>query len=104
MPLINCPECAGTVSDNALVQLRKLTRSVFGKLVKWSFIGFNLLMVLWFAASMNNASEQVMSAGSEIEQAGAAIGTGIGAIIILSIWGFGAVVLGLLAILTRPKG
>jgi DNA-directed RNA polymerase subunit RPC12/RpoP len=47
MALINCKECGAEVSDKALdcpkcgAKLRKPQRTFFGKLVKYSFIGFN---------------------------------------------------------------
>lgn len=53
MAMIKCPECSADVSDSALkcpscgVQLRKPKRGFFGKLVKWGFIGFNILMAIW---------------------------------------------------------
>ena len=108
MALVNCPECQTEVSETALkcpkcaVQLRKPTRTGFGKLVKWGFIGFNILMLIWFVTGMNAATEgtQLMS---EAEQAGAAIGTGIGAMLIIGIWGFGDIVGGILMLVTRPK-
>ncbi|AMV73206.1 hypothetical protein DBW_2897 [Desulfuromonas sp. DDH964] len=108
MPLINCPECSTEVSDTALkcpkcgVQLRKPKRGFFGKLVKWSFVGFNILMAIWLIGGMNSASEG-MQALSGAEQAGAAIGTGIGAMLILGIWVVGDIILGLFVLFTRPK-
>ena len=107
MSLINCPECSTEVSDTALkcpkcgVQLRKLKRGFFGKLVKWGFIGFNILMAIWLIGSMNSATEG-MQALSGAEQAGAAIGTGIGAMLILGIWVVGDIILGLFVLFTRP--
>ena len=108
MPLINCPECSTEVIDTALkcpkcgVQLRKPKRGFFGKLVKWSFVGFNILMAIWLIGGMNSASEG-MQALSGAEQAGAAIGTGIGAMLILGIWVVGDIILGLFVLFTRPK-
>lgn len=108
MPLINCPECSTEVSDTAMkcpkcgVQLRKAKRSVFGKIVKWGFIGFNGLMAFWLFAGMNAATEG-MGAMSEAEKAGAAIGTGLGAAMIFALWFFGAVILGMFVLFTRPK-
>ncbi len=108
MALVNCPECQAEVSDTALkctkcgVQLRKPKRSFFGKIVKWGFILFNILMVVWLVGGMNAATEG-MQAMSEAEQAGAAIGTGIGAMMILVIWVFGDIILGLFFLFTRPK-
>jgi len=108
MALINCPECESEVSDTALkcpscgVQLRKPTRGFFGKLFKWTFIGFNILMAFWLIGGVGSATEG-MEAMSEAERAGATIGTGIGAALILGIWVIGDIILGLFVLLTRPK-
>ncbi len=108
MPLVNCPECTAEVSDSALkcpkcgLQLRKPQRTFFGKLIKWSFIGFNVLMAIWLFAGMNAATEG-MSSMSSAQQAGTAIGTGIGAMLVLSIWVIGDIILGLFVLFTRPK-
>lgn len=109
MALIACPECSTEVSDSALkcvkcgVQLRKPKRGFFGKIIKYSFILFNLFMAWWLIVGMGAASETIQSASSSAEQAGAAIGTGIGAAMIIGLWGFGDIILGLFVILTRPK-
>ena len=109
MALVNCPECKSEISDSAVkcpkcgVQLKKATRSAFGKLVKYSFIGFNALMLIWFISAMSMASQHVTNAASQAEQAGAAIGTGIGAMLIIGLWVMGDVILGLFTLLTRPK-
>lgn len=108
MALISCPECQTEVSDTALkcvkcgVQLRKPKRGFFGKLIKWTFIGFNILMAIWLIGGMGAATDG-MDAMSEAERAGAAIGTGIGVALILGIWMIGDVILGLFVLLTRPK-
>ena len=109
MALINCPECSTDVSESALkcpkcgVQLRKPKRGVIGKLIKWSFILFNILMAWWLVAGMNAASDVMSNASSSAEQAGAAIGTGLGATMIAGTWVFGDIILGLLVLFTRPK-
>jgi amino acid transporter len=108
MSLINCAECSTEVSDTALkcpncgVQLIKPERGFFGKIIKWGFIGFNLLMVFWFVTGIGAATEGI-EAMSEAEQAGTAIGAGIGAAMILGIWVFGDIILGLFVLFTRPK-
>ncbi len=108
MALINCPECSAEVSDSALkcpkcgVQLRKPTRGFFGKLIKWTFILFNIVMVLWLTVGMNSAAKG-METLSGAEHAGAAIGTGIGAMLVISIWVIGDIILGLFVLFTRPK-
>jgi hypothetical protein len=108
MAMINCPECSSEVSDTALkcpscgVQLRKPKRGLFGKLIKYSFIGFNILMAIWLVVGMG-ASTEGMEAMSEAEKAGTAIGAGLGMTIIFGIWVFGDIVLGLFVLFTRPK-
>ncbi len=108
MALINCPECQTEVSDTALkctkcgVQLRKPKRSIFGKIAKWGFVIFNILMIVWLIGGMMSATDG-MEAMSEAEQAGTAIGTGIGVMMIFIIWAFGDFILGLSVLLTRPK-
>lgn len=108
MAMIKCLECSADVSDSALkcpscgVQLRKPKRGFFGKLVKWGFIGFNILMAIWLVGGMGAATEG-MEAMSEAEKAGAVIGTGLGAAMILSIWVIGDIILGLFVMFTRPK-
>lgn len=109
MALINCKECGTEVSDVAFdcpkcgAKLRKPQRSFMGKMIKYSFIGFNILMLIWFISGMGAATEMVNTAGSDAEQAGAAIGTGLGAIMIISVWVFGDLILGIMTLLTRPK-
>ena len=109
MALIKCPECQTEVSDTALkctkcgVQLRKPKRTFFGKLVKWGFIAFNLIMVIWLVSYWSSAGDVINTAASDAEQAGAAIGATIGTGFLFGIWGFGDVVLGICLLVTRPK-
>jgi hypothetical protein len=91
---MSCPKC-GEV-------LRKSKRGIFGKLILFTFWGFNALMIFWVYAAAKATSEH--SAGlSGAEAAGAAIGTGISFTMIAFIWLFGSVILGLMTLLTRPK-
>ena len=109
MALIKCPECGSEVSDSALKcpkcgkQLRKPKRGVFGKLFLWLFYLYNAFMAWWLISGSMEASKVIDTAASEAEKAGAAIGTGMGVTMILIIWVIGAVITGLLAIMTRPK-
>jgi hypothetical protein len=109
MALINCPECSAEVSDMALtcakcgVQLRKPKRGIFGKLFKWTFILFNLIMAWWLIEGMSAATKAMEATTSGAEHAGAAVGTGLGAAIIIGLWVFGDIILGLFVLLTRPK-
>ena len=109
MALINCKECNTEVSDKAVscpkcgAKLRIPQRGMFGKIIKYTFVGFNLLMLWWMIAGVGGAAESIDQAGSEAEQAGAAIGTGIGAMMVMTLWVFGDIILGLLVLFTRPK-
>lgn len=88
---------------NNQTQLQKTKRSVFGKIIKWAFIGFNILMAIWLISGMASASESISQTTNDAEQAGAVIGTGLGAIMIIFLWLAGAVILGIMTLLTRPK-
>ena len=107
--LIKCPECNAEVSDSALKcphcgkQLRKPKRGIFGKIFLWLFYLFNIFMLVWCVGGMNAASEVVSKAATEAERAGASIGTGLGAMYVLTIWVIGDIITGLLALMTRPK-
>jgi ssDNA-binding Zn-finger/Zn-ribbon topoisomerase 1 len=106
--LIECPTCQNRVSTTAKscpscgAVLRKAKRGIFGKFIIFLFWAFNILMVAWIWGAIKLTSEH--SAGlSGAEAAGAAIGTGLGITMIVFVWLFGAVILGLMALLTRPK-
>lgn len=109
MALVDCKDCGAQVSNEAYdcpkcgARLRKPKRSMFGSLVKYSFIGYNILMLLWFVLGVGAASEAIDNSSSDAEQVGATIGTGLGAMMIIFIWVSGAVILGLLTIITKPK-
>jgi hypothetical protein len=57
---------------------------------------------LWIFSGAQNATEG-MSTINSAEQAGAAIGTGLGVALLLSILVIGDIVLGLFVLFTRPK-
>ena len=106
--MIECPTCQHQVSTSARTcpscgaVLRKEKRGIFGKLVIFMFWGFNILMLFSIWTGTQTAVEG--QAGlSGAEAAGAAIGTGIGVTLLVFIWLIGAVILGIMALLTRPK-
>lgn len=106
--MIECPSCQHQVSTSANscpscgAVLRKPKRGIFGKIVIFAFWGFNILMIVWIWGGTQNAVET--SEGlSGAEAAGAAIGTGIGVTLLIFVWLIGAIILGLMALLTRPK-
>lgn len=107
MALMNCPDCAGSVSSEAMkcqgcgCVLRIRVRGLWGKLFKWAFIGWNVLMLMWFVGGMSAASS--VPTHSDAEAAGRAIGTAIGATVIMWIWLSGAFWFGILVLLSRPN-
>lgn len=82
---------------------QKPQRSTIGKFFKYTFIGFNILMFIWLIGGVGSASQSISNTSSEAEQAGAAIGTGIGAIFIIFLWVAGDVILGILTYFTKAK-
>jgi succinate dehydrogenase/fumarate reductase cytochrome b subunit len=81
----------------------KLQRTTGGKICKFVFILFNILMLWWMVAGMGAATEGY-EAMSEAEQSGTAIGTGVAFFILLCIWALGDIILGMFVLFTRPRG
>lgn len=86
-----------------VTRIEKRKRGIFGWVFLILFWAFNALMLAWFIGGMGATSETVAAAASDAERAGAAIGTMIGAGMILSIWVMGDIILGVLVLLTRGK-
>jgi hypothetical protein len=70
-----------------------------GKLFRFVFFAFNVLMAIWLVAYWAQLSG--MSASSDAERAGAAIGGTIGTVALMLFWGVGAGITGLLMLATR---
>lgn len=85
------------------VQREVSDRTIFGKIVKWVFIGFNVLMLIWMISAFAAVGDINQNAINDAERAGAAIGTGLGMTFLLFIWGFGDLILGLFVLFTRRK-
>ena len=68
MALIECPECFEQVSDKASkcphcgARIRKPRRGVFGTLIKWLFILFNILMLFWVIGGIGVTNDAISSA------------------------------------------
>lgn len=77
-------------------------RGFFGWVFLLIFLGFNAVMLLWLIGYWTELGK-LPAAMSEAERAGAVIGSTIGTGFIIMVWGFGAVILGLLALLTRGR-
>jgi hypothetical protein len=92
------------MSEVVETQIRK--RGFFGWLFLLLFWAFNALMALWAWTSFSLIHERYVTASgqySEAQQVGTAIGGAIGGAVILFVWVAGAVILGLLALLTRGR-
>lgn len=87
------------MAEEVLIETRK--RGFFGWVFLLVFLAWNGLMVLWLGGYSMHSSSVVEQASSEAARAGATIGTGLGVMMILFVWVAGAVVTGLLALLTR---
>ena len=109
MAMINCKDCGKEVSDTALKcpscgeQLRKAKRTVMGKVFLLLFIFFNILMVAWIWGVVGATQDVMQTAGSELEEAGTAIASGIGTTMLVIVWVLGDIILGLPVLFTRPK-
>lgn len=110
MALINCPECNAEVSDAAFkcpkcaYQIKKPKRGCLGGILKWAFILFNILMIVWLVSYFGTIGEALDSSTSEAQKTGTAIGGTMGTGMLLSIWVIGDIILGLFVLFTRPKG
>lgn len=108
MSTIPCPSCGEQLSSAAFDcphcghPIRKPKRGFFGKIIKWVFILFNVFMIWWLFAGTNGAME-MQQGMTGAERAGAQIGTGIGIMMILTVWVIGDIILGLFVLFTRPS-
>lgn len=103
--LVNCPTCQNLVSKSALSCpscgeiLQKPKRSVFGKVVLWIFWLFNILIVAWIWMIGKSTTENFM----EVSEAERFLYGVAGITFVIIIWLIGAIILGIMALLTRPK-
>lgn len=86
-----------------ITRTEKRKRGIFGKLFLLCFWIFNGLMAWWMVASFGAAGEAIGNAADENVRAGAAIGSALATGVILTIWMAGAVILGLLVLMTPGK-
>lgn len=85
----------------ATIQREVRKRGLFGRIFKWLFIIFNLVMVVWVVMGLVSVGDVINETTSEAEQAGAAIGGTIGVGILLFFWAAGDLILGMLTMFTR---
>lgn len=86
-----------------IVRTEQRKRGIIGKVLLLFFWLFNALMLWWLIAAFQISGEQLNAATSEAEKAGAAIGTALGTGMIIVAWAAGAIILGLLVLLTPGK-
>jgi hypothetical protein len=85
----------------SVTKIEKRQRSFVGQFFYLLFIGFNLLMLVWLVSGFINISG--IPADTDLERAGRAIGAAIGIGVILTIWVIGAMLLGIVVIVTRGE-
>jgi len=83
----------------SIVRTEKRERSAAGKLIKWSFIAFNVLMAVWIVGGLHSVSK--IQTHSAAEQIGTGIGATIGITMLLVLWALGDLILGILVLVTR---
>jgi uncharacterized protein (UPF0212 family) len=70
----------------------------------WVIVVFNVLMLIWVVGGGASAGSSCGDLTNEFEQAGCGAGTAIGIGILMTLWVFGDVILGVLWLVTRPRG
>ena len=87
----------------ATVTTERRKRGVFGWIVAILFWAFNAFMLFAVIMGISSTTDQMDSAITDAERAGTAIGATLGLGMILSVWFFGAVILGIMMLFTRGK-
>ncbi len=86
-----------------VVKVEERQRGVFGKIIKWLFIIFNVLMLTWLGSYWMDLGDMSQNLSNDFERASLGIGGTIGTGLVLSVWLFGDLFLGLFVLLTRGK-
>jgi hypothetical protein len=82
---------------------RRGKRTIFGKFVKYTFIVFNIFMALWMITGTWDAAQVITKATPGVAQTGGTVGLVFAWTVILFVWGFGDLILGLFLALTRSQ-
>jgi hypothetical protein len=85
-----------------IIRTETRRRGAFGKIMKFLFIAFNVIMIIWLVSYWVQVG-QLVNDTSGASQTGAAIGATIGTSFILMFWAAGDVILGLFLLLTPGK-
>lgn len=86
-----------------IVRTETRKRGFIGKLFLVLFWGFNAIMALALFRGLTSSARRLAEASTEAQQAGTAVGAAIGTGMILVIWAAGAVILGLVLLITPGK-
>jgi hypothetical protein len=79
----------------------------------WVIVVINVLFLVWFIAGVGSAGSNVKDCtgltGQALDlcnagNAGTAVGTGVGAAIIIFLWAFVDIIMGIVWLVTRPRG
>lgn len=87
----------------ATIQREIRKRGFFGKIVKFLFIAFNLLMLVWIISYFSDIGGLMKDATNDAERAGGAIGASIGTGLLLLVWTMRTVILGFAVMLTKGQ-
>jgi hypothetical protein len=95
-----------------VVQSHVRKRGFFGKIFKFLFIAFNALMLIWVVSYWVTLGGMFQTAATDATKTGMEIGAAIGTGALLFLWVAGAIILGLITMLSRgstvvitnPKG
>jgi hypothetical protein len=96
-------------ASHQVVRREVYKRGPFGKIIKFLFIAFNVLMVIWLVSywvqvgSMRNELVITNKDFAHAADAGAAIGAAIGTTILMFVWAAGSTVHGFLTMFSRGE-
>ena len=82
----------------------KPNRSLVGSVFKWWFIIFNILMVVWIFSIGSETGDAIDESESEFDEDVNAAAGGIAMTLICGVWFVGAIIFGMLAMVTKPSG
>lgn len=82
--------------------MRKLFRRLrpHWRVMTWVILLWNAVMAIWLGVGLATGANSVAHEATKAGQAGAEIGTGIGAALIIGVWVAGVVILGVIWLVT----
>ena len=86
-----------------IVRTEVRKRGFFGKVFKFLFVLFNVLMLIWLISYWSTVAPLFDERLDSAARAGAGIGTTLGTTFLLLLWALGDVILGLLTLFSRGQ-